>query len=400
MKTKKIITGIIIFILFPVLAFAQNSSDDILNMQEVLSTLKQEMMPLCEGMISIAQGIAGFAALFYISSRVWKHILNAEPIDFYPLFRPFIIGFCITAWVPLVLGTLDGILQPTVDGTAQLVENSDKAIKHLLEEKKKAIKNSPLYQMYVGANKEGDKEKWYKYTHNGKSSEGENWLDGIGNELRFEIAKGTYKMQNMVKEWMSEILSVLFQAASLCINTLRTFQLLVLSIIGPLVFGFAVFDGLQHTLTAWLSKYINIYLWLPVANVFGAIIGKIQEILIKQDIGQVKLTGGTFFSATDTGYLIFLLIGIVGYFTVPSVSNFIINAGGGGALIQKVTSLASSTPGMAGAVGGKIAGAADTIANMKQNYQEGLSGQAKGDGAAGAVGRALGRAYMRDKLQG
>lgn len=369
-------------------------------MQEVLTTLKKEMMPLCEGMISIAQGIAGFAALFYISSRVWKHILNAEPIDFYPLFRPFVIGFCISAWVPLVLGTLDGVLQPTVDGTSKLVDNSDKAIRRLLDEKKKAIKNSPLYQMYVGANKEGDKERWYKYTHNGKSSEGENWLDGIGNELRFEIAKGTYKMQNMVKEWMSEILSVLFQAASLCINTLRTFQLLVLSIIGPLVFGFAVFDGMGHTLTAWLSKYINIYLWLPVANVFGAIIGKIQEILIKQDIGQIQLTGDTFFSPSDTGYLIFLLIGIVGYFTVPSVSNFIVNAGGGGALIQKVTSLATSSPGMAMAAGGKIGGAADTIANLKQNYQEGLSGQAKGDGAAGAVGRALGRAYMRDKLQG
>lgn len=400
MKAKLFITGLLAFIVSPALTFAQSSGTEVKSMQQILVTLKDEMIPLCEGMIAVAQGIAGFAALFYISSRVWKHIMNAEPIDFYPLFRPFVIGFCISAWVPLVLGVLDGILQPTVDGTSELVNNSDKAIRVLLEEKKKAIKESPLYQMYVGANKEGDREKWYKYTHNGKSSESENVFDAIGNDLRFELAKGTYRMQNMVKEWMSEILSVIFQAASLCINTLRTFQLVVLSILGPLVFGLAVFDGLQHTLTAWISKYINVYLWLPVANIFGAIIGKIQEILIKQDISQIQMTGGTYFSASDTGYIVFLLIGIVGYFTVPSVSNFIVNAGGGGGLIQKVTSLTSAAPGMAMAAGGKIGGAADTIANMRQNVQEGISGKASGDGVAGALGRAIGREYMRNKLQG
>ena len=39
----------------------------------------------------------------------------------------------------------------------------------------------------------------------------------------------------------------LFEAAALCINTIRTFYLIVLAILGPLVFGIAVFDGFQHT---------------------------------------------------------------------------------------------------------------------------------------------------------
>lgn len=34
-----------------------------------------------------------------------------------------------------------------------------------------------------------------------------------------------------------------------------------------------------------------------------------------------------------------MIIGIVGYFTVPSVANYIVHAGGGGALGQKVTSI-------------------------------------------------------------
>lgn len=142
---------------------------------------------------------------------------------------------------------------------------------------------------------------------------------------------------------MSEILRVFFETAALCIDTLRTFQLVVLSILGPLVFGIAVFDGFQHTLTVWLARYINIYLWLPVANIFGSIIGKIQELMLKLDLSQVQATGDTFFSRTDMSYLIFMIIGIIGYFTVPSVANYIVHAGGGGALAQKTTTLFSTS---------------------------------------------------------
>ena len=38
------------------------------------------------------------------------------------------------------------------------------------------------------------------------------------------------------------------------------------------------------TLTVWIARYVNIFLWLPVANIFGSVIGKVQEkerLLIK-----------------------------------------------------------------------------------------------------------------------
>ncbi len=42
-------------------------------------------------------------------------------------------------------------------------------------------------------------------------------------------------------------------------------------------------------------------------------------------------------------YLIFMIIGIVGYFTVPSVANYIVNAGGGNTLLYKVTSITAAS---------------------------------------------------------
>src|SRR3569833_449649 len=142
---------------------------------------------------------------------------------------------------------------------------------------------------------------------------------------------------------MSEILLVLYAAAILCIKTIRTLYLIVLAIQGPMVFGFAVYDGLQHTLTQWLARYINIFLWLPIANIFGSIIGKVQQEMIRLDISQIQSAGDTFFSPTDTAYLIFLCIGIVGYFCVPSVANYVIHANGGYGLLNRVTSVANST---------------------------------------------------------
>jgi len=335
------LAAITLCFLLPLSARAQAS--DMQSLHQVLDGLYEEMLPLCERLIGIGRGLAGFAALWYIASRVWRHMANAEPVDFYPLLRPFALGMAILLF-PSVLALMNGILQPTVTATAAMVEDSDKAIALLLKKKEEAIRETDAWQMYVGVDGNGDREKWYQYTHPDEAAgEGEGVVESIGNDVKFAMAKASYNFRHSIKQWMSEVLQLLFQAASLCINTIRTFYLVVLAVLGPLVFGFAVFDGLQHTLTVWIARYVNVYLWLPVANIFGSIIGKIQENMLRLDISQVEGSGDTFFSATDTAYLAFLLIGIVGYFTVPGVANYIVHAGGSNSLLFKVTNLAHST---------------------------------------------------------
>lgn len=329
-------------LLLPMVSQAQSVGDEMNSLHVILDQLYDEMMPLCNNLLGVGQGIAGFATIWYIGSRVWRHIANAEPIDFYPLFRPFVIGFCIMIF-PSVLYLINGVMKPTVTATAAMVEGSNRAVELLLQKKEEAIKTTNAWQMYIGESGNGNQDRWYKYTHDNANPEEEGILDGVGNDIKFAMSKASYNFRNSVKEWMSEVLRVLFEAASLCIDTLRTFQLVVLSVLGPLVFGIAVFDGFQHTLMVWLARYINIYLWLPVANIFGSIIGKIQEKMLELDISQVTNYGDTFFSRTDMAYLIFMIIGIVGYFTVPSVANYIVHAGGGGALGQKVTNIFGGT---------------------------------------------------------
>jgi len=394
-KINRIILMICVILFWSFSANAQSLADDMNGLHGILDQLYDEMMPLCSNLLGVGQGIAGFATIWYIGSRVWRHIANAEPVDFYPLFRPFVIGFCIMIF-PSVLDMINGVMKPTVTATASMMEGSNKAIEVLLQKKEEAIKSTDTWQMYVGESGSGNQDRWYKYTHDNADPSDEGMLEGIGNDIKFAMAKASFNFRNSVKEWMSEVLRVLFEAASLCIDTLRTFQLVVLSVLGPLVFGIAVFDGFQHTLTVWLARYINIYLWLPVANIFGSIIGKIQEKMLQLDISQVNDQGDTFFSRTDMAYLVFMIIGIVGYFTVPSVANYIVHAGGGGALSQKVTNIFSSSTSSAVSTASTGVGmAADAMGNAAGRMSQSMSANQTSSPYFGEK-----ESYMGDKLKG
>ena len=390
-----------VVIISPQFLMAQGVANEMNSLHGVLDQLYNDMMPLCSKLIGVGQGIAGFAATWYIAARVWRHIANAEPIDFYPLFRPFVIGFAVMMF-PSVLSLINGIMQPTVTATADMVKDSDKAITVLLKQKEDAIKKTEVWQMYVGESGSGDRDKWYKYTHpDDPTGNDEGIFESIGNDIKFAMSKASYNFRNSVKEWMSEVLRILYEAAALCINTLRTFNLIVLAILGPLVFGLAVFDGFQHTLTVWIARYINIFLWLPVANIFGSIIGKIQEKMLQLDISQVQNAGDTFFSSTDVAYLVFMIIGIVGYFTVPSVANYIVNAGGGGAMVQKVTSLFSNTSrSVVNTMSSGTGMVADAMGNQAERMSSSMSSYGTNSGYFNE-GNSSGKSnYMQDKISG
>jgi conjugative transposon TraJ protein len=374
--------------MIPKILFAQSLGNEIGGLQQVLQQLYDEMLPLCSQLIGVGRGLAGFAAIWYIASRVWGHISRAEPIDFYPLFRPFVIGFAVLIF-PSVIAMINGVLRPTVTATSAMVENSDAAIANLLKQKEEAIEKSSIWQMYVGENGSGDRDKWYQYTHPGEDPSDEGWMEGIGNDIKFAMAKASYNFRNSVKEWMSEVLHVLYMAAALCINTIRTFYLIVLAILGPLVFGIAVFDGLAHTLMIWIARYINIFLWLPVANIFGSIIGKVQEKMIALDIQQISQNGDTFFSTADTAYLIFMIIGIIGYFSVPSVANYIVHAGGGNTLLYKVNSVFSSS---ASKTINTVSGSVGMVADSFGNKAAGISNSMTSNGVSDN--------YFKDKING
>lgn len=59
---------------------------------------------------------------------------------------------------------------------------------------------------------------------------------------------------------------------------------------------------------------------------------------------------------SNSVYIIFMIIGIIGYFTIPTVSNWIIQAGGMGNMSRNINNSANKVGGAAGAVAGAATG--------------------------------------------
>jgi len=317
--------GLLLLLLLPFVAGAQSVSGQVQKMHTVLENLYNEMIPLCSQLISVAQAIACFGATFYIGYRVWKHIANAEPIDFFPLLRPFALSIAI-AMFPQVLGVINGVLKPTVTVTTAMVNNTNQDVQNLLHQRDLAAQGKGPSVLITAP---GGKEEWDKYSKD--DSSGGFWYNLM-----------TLNFTQLFKLFISVLLEVLYYAAALCIDCMRTFHLVILAILGPLVFALAVFDGFQHTLSIWIARYINIYMWLPVANLFGAMLGRIQTGMLRLDISQLQQGQDGGFTQTDVAYLIFMVVGIVGYFSIPSIANYIVHASGGSALLSKTNSIISS----------------------------------------------------------
>lgn len=321
-------------------------SIDFENLHQILHTLYQEMMPLCSNLTGVAKGIAGLGALFYVAAKVWQALARAEPIDVYPLLRPFAIGLCILFFPTFVLGTINTVLSPVVKGCHGMLETQTFDMNKYREQKDKlefeANKRNPETAYLV------DKEEFDKKLDELGWSAGD--LITMGGMY---IDRAEYRMKQNIRRWFQELLELLFQSAGLVIDTIRTFFLIVLSILGPIAFAISVYDGFQSTLTQWITRYISVYMWLPVSDLFSSVLARIQVLMLTKDIE--AMSDPTFIpDSSNTVYMVFLIIGIFGYFTIPTVANWIIMAGG----VSGANRAMNTTAAKAGNVAAAGAGAA------------------------------------------
>ena len=242
-------------------------------------------------------------------------------------------------------------MSPIVTGTHRILETQTFDMNEYRRQKDKlefeAMKRNPETAYLV------DKESF------------DNKLDELGALDAIEacgmyVDRAMYNMKKAVQNFFRELLELMFNAAALVIDTLRTFFLIVLSILGPISFAISCWDGFHASLTQWFVRYISIYLWLPVSGLFSSVLARIQVLMLQKDIEQ--LSDPNFIpDGSNAVYITFLIIGIIGYFTIPTVANWIIQAGGGAGnygrnVAQTASRTGSIAAGATGAAIGNIAG--------------------------------------------
>lgn len=320
---------------------AQGLSASAPGMEGILQQVYDQLLPLCQQLVEPARALAGLGALCYIAQRVWGHLARAEAIDVYPLLRPFALGLAILLY-PSLIGVMNGLLKPLSTASASVLEQSQAGVDSLLALQQRALVADSSYPLYAAADAAGSEALWYQYSHPSDSLSDQAWMDQISADLGFAAARYRYDLQSRSQQVLSTVLEFLYEAASLCLETLRSFQLLLLALIGPLILALSVFEVFRASLQAWISRYVQVYLWLPLAQLLGSLLAAVQQGMLRQDLAELQARGSSFFSATDTAYLIFLLIGVLGYASIPATARWILQAGSGPA--PRTWSFAAAVP--------------------------------------------------------
>lgn len=338
-------------------------------METMLAGLYDDMIPMVKDFVNLARAVGGLGAIIYIGSRVWAHMARAEPIDVFPLLRPFLIGLCLLLF-PQLCGILRGVTLAISHSTDQIRSTQSAKIDQLQAEKKALLAAQPENKYFATDE---------AYEQRLKDLAGPMGVGGIGDRMSLTFDKMAYDVNQSFREWMKNALELFHVAARLLISVLATFLLIVLSVLGPLTFAIAIFPGFGGGIQKWLGNFITISLWVPVCNIFGSIMATFQVQMLQSDVDRIKQGAGV--DSADFGYLVFLCIAIAGYLLVPYVTDMLIAASGAGGLAEQMGKAATSMGAAAGA-GAGIAGR-----GIGSAVESGASGMGGGMGMAqGALG--------------
>ncbi|MCM1152018.1 MAG: conjugative transposon protein TraJ [Alistipes sp.] len=341
------------------------------NLHQVLRNLYVEMLPMCGDMIGVAKGVAGLGALFYVAYRVWKALANAEPIDVFPLLRPFAIGLCILFFPSVVLGTINAVMSPVVQGTHAILEGQTMDLRAYQQQK-----DDLEYEARV---REG--KAWLVDDEAYDEKLADLGITDLGEIVSMWAERTWHDVKMWFRKLVRDFFELLFNAAGLTIDTLRTFFLVVLSILGPLSFALSVYDGFHATLTSWISRYISVYLWLPIADLFSAVLAKIQALMLEADIA--ALQDPAYIPDEGGGiYIVFLIIGIIGYFSIPTVAEWVIQSGGAGGAMSGINRAGSFATGVTGGMAGNAIGRAFHRSGGSSSGSSGSGGAPNGQNLA------------------
>ena len=338
-------------------------------METAVKTAFTEVLQGMGNLGAVASAIAAIGAGLFIGMRVLGHFARAESIDVFPLLRPFAIGFLVLNFT-MVTDFLDTMMKPVVDVTQNMVDIQVTRIQQLEQ-----LRQQKIQEKMAKLDKDSDQEL-------------SNW--SIGNYLSLLVEKQRLYMNEGFHTFLKNLFYAFFLAARLVILTTRAFFLIVLTVIGPLAFAIAIFSGFQDSHLMWIARYVQISLWFPMANILGTIVSYLQGKVIT--LQYLELTNNVPDEAQsgELIYLVFMIIATLCYFTIPTISGYIISSSGVAGALQRMTNMSTAS------VMGAMSTATSPMAKDAVNGMGRVAGAAAGFvggaammgvGAAAAVGQ-------------
>lgn len=334
------------------------------------SALAQNYANLVEPMIRTG---AAIGAIIYIFSRLIPQIVNNQEIDFLSYFRPFLILLLIpfSSKICTSLDTLGENIRSVVAGqnaniADRVQKNSDK-IQSLVDKKWEKIANDPeKYQAAFGSDLNEDKS-------------------GLFGETAVDLKIGLYRFSEDFKfqilAVVQSILVCLMYIAECCLLLISIGFRIILRIGFPITVALCIFPGFTSALANWFGKYLNYALLPAVAAMYSSIAFTLSDTYLSSyDVEAGLSTMGIETQQPEflgLAYIGILILSLIGYLQVPSMTSMLISVGGVGQMIQAATRSVQNVP----AIGSKGINTAGSIANSA------ISGATSVAGTVATVGK-------------
>ncbi len=223
------------------------------NLHQVLRNLYQEMMPLCGDMIGVAKGIAGLGALFYVAYRVWKALASAESYRRVPLLRPFAIGLCVLFFPTVVLGTINAVMSPVVQGTHAILEGQTMDLQAYQQQKDDLEAEA--------RRREG--KAWLVDDEVYEQRLADMGITDLGEIISMWAERTWYDIKAGFRQPCPGLFRVVVQRRGAYHRHAADILFSRAVDSGALVVRPLNYDGFHSTLASWISRYISVYLGFP-----------------------------------------------------------------------------------------------------------------------------------------
>lgn len=331
-----------------------SASDTLFQLSDLDRLYDKAVTDACS-LTSYLMAVAAVGALLYVCVKAWRQWGQGNPIVFYEFLRPFTVALLLSNFY-VVPEFINLCCEPLVVFTASLKdasykeyqEKSDKVYSARLESVRNIGKT-------VTAAEDGTQEESWSLL--GAIFDIVDQFNPLTN-LTFLLRKIRYDMAVNISMFLCKLVSI-----ALYVFMIVTVEILI--ILAPVVLTLAIFPSFDHVLKQWICRYINVMLWIPMANIVGYVIQQLYITVFYDKLIRAYTSSGSnaasVYSSGGDGYLILIsLLACIMYCMVPKLSNWILDGNGSG-LIGGAVSNVFKTAASAGASATGAAVAAGTV---------------------------------------
>jgi type IV secretory pathway VirB6-like protein len=282
--------------------------------------------------------------LLMVSRKVYRVWGMNEPLDIYGMLRPIGFGLLLKFYL-IFMGAVDSTLQVVNETVIGYVNGGKSTMITALVELDEANAKS-MDEKTEG--KDLGKTPIEESPSNG-------FWDTVTGGGEWIAAKLLSAIQYAIR-WLAFILLIF---GYVFLSTIRLLYLLILKLIGPIAIAFSAFEIFSDSWKGWLSNYINVSLWLPIANTFMFILLKLSNSMVdKTNMDEIQI---------NMALIILYITGVFGFFKVPDLANLIISGGAGAIGSNAMGVSASPVSAVAAYMGGKAGSAGRAGFDMLKN---------------------------------